>query len=395
VVEATFQRQTPGVGGKHIDGGEAPRPGNQDWGFLTVPCLPQEVDLGAGKKAVLVFVPVPQLPLYKKMIKERSLIEELEKKFSGKQIVILAEVSARPCSLLSLHLPVLREGASAVCMAVRPPSRACADPSCGRASCSDALSARNLAAPDSCSRSDRAGERRSCRPAVRRKKPNACCCCSDSRTLTAVHEAILEDIVFPNEITGKRIRFRPDGSRLLKVLLHQDTKANQDRVRIVVTGATGGLGQLHGWGRTTDSPGLALAGGFLRQGLQGAHGQGGDLRGTPLEKLLREPLPPVRAVPSPASSFHTTQLGSPDISNLSTFRPAVPGSLWTPNEEEARVGKWGARVGQSFSSRSSKKTTKPQTQRYARREYNKEQDDQRGLWHALSGRRPCPTADCR
>ena len=45
---------------------------------------------------MLIFVPVPQLPLYKKMIKERSLIEELEKKFSGKQIVVLAEVISSP-----------------------------------------------------------------------------------------------------------------------------------------------------------------------------------------------------------------------------------------------------------------------------------------------------------
>nr|DAD31822.1 TPA_asm: hypothetical protein HUJ06_010673 [Nelumbo nucifera] len=49
-----------------------------------------------------------------------------------------------------------------------------------------------------------------------------------SRTLTAVHDAMLEDIVYPAEIVGKRIRYRIDGSKIMKILLDPKERNNTE-----------------------------------------------------------------------------------------------------------------------------------------------------------------------
>ena len=49
-----------------------------------------------------------------------------------------------------------------------------------------------------------------------------------SRTLTAVHDSILSDLVYPVEIVGKRIRTKEDGSKTLKVVLDEKERGGVD-----------------------------------------------------------------------------------------------------------------------------------------------------------------------
>ncbi|KAK9235339.1 ribosomal protein S7e [Lipomyces kononenkoae] len=111
----------------------------------------KEIDVSGGKKAIAIFVPVPLLASFHKI--QQRLTRELEKKFSDRHVVFIAQRRILP-----------------------KPGR---------------------------------------RSRQKQKRPR-------SRTLTAVHDAMLEDLVFPTEIVGKRIRSLVGGGKLHKVFL--DTK---------------------------------------------------------------------------------------------------------------------------------------------------------------------------
>merc|ERR1740121_3361238 len=49
-----------------------------------------------------------------------------------------------------------------------------------------------------------------------------------SRTLTAVHDSILEDVVGPTEIVGRRTRITTDGTKLMKIFLDPKDKEKAD-----------------------------------------------------------------------------------------------------------------------------------------------------------------------
>merc|ERR1711993_27715 len=116
----------------------------------------KEIDV-SGKKAIIIFVPVPQLRQYQKI--QTRLVRELEKKFSGKHVVFIAQRRILP-------------------------------------------------------KPTRKTKRKN-----KQKRPR-------SRTLTSVHDAILDDLCFPAEIVGKRIRIKLDGSRVIKVHLDKNHQTN-------------------------------------------------------------------------------------------------------------------------------------------------------------------------
>ena len=116
----------------------------------------KRVDIAEGRSAIVIFVPFKLLTSFHKV--HTSLVRELEKKFSGQHVLIVAQRTMIKKSY-----------------------------------------ARNR----------------------KFDGPRA-----PSRTLTSVHESILEDICYPTEIVGKRTRHRMDGSRVMKVFLDPKDQVN-------------------------------------------------------------------------------------------------------------------------------------------------------------------------
>ncbi|KAL9535078.1 Small ribosomal subunit protein [Sphaerulina musiva] len=120
-----------------------------------------QIEVGHGRKAIVIFVPVPLLQGWHRS--QQRLTRELEKKFSDRHVLIVASRRILP----------------------RP------------------------------KRSNRS------RTSQTQKRPR-------SRTLTAVHDAILADLVYPVEIVGKRLRTKEDGAKVLKVILDEKERGGVD-----------------------------------------------------------------------------------------------------------------------------------------------------------------------
>ncbi|XP_042460986.1 40S ribosomal protein S7-like [Zingiber officinale] len=114
-----------------------------------------QIDMPGNRKAVVIHIPHRLRKAYKKI--HVRLVRELEKKFSGKDVVLIATRRI-----------------------LKPPKKG---------------------------------------SAVMRPR---------SRTLSAVHDAILEDVVYPAEIVGKRIRYRLDGSKIIKIFLDLKERNNTE-----------------------------------------------------------------------------------------------------------------------------------------------------------------------
>ncbi|KAG1371522.1 putative 40S ribosomal protein S7 [Cocos nucifera] len=122
---------------------------------LSTWCKLSQMDVAGNRKAVVIHIPYRLRKAYRKI--HVRLVRELEKKFSGKDVILIATRRI-----------------------LRPPKKG---------------------------------------SAVVRPR---------SRTLTAVHDATLEDVVYPAEIVGKRIRYHLDGSKIIKIFLDPKERNNTE-----------------------------------------------------------------------------------------------------------------------------------------------------------------------
>jgi len=113
----------------------------------------REIQITPAKKAIVIFVPYIQHTRWQKI--QDRVVRELEKKFSGQEVVFVAQRKVVKLNQIKNNIP--RD--------------------------------RNM-------------------------------------TITSVHENLLNDIVYPTKIVGKRTRFRVGGKRILKVYL--DPKDSKD-----------------------------------------------------------------------------------------------------------------------------------------------------------------------
>jgi small subunit ribosomal protein S7e len=151
----------------------------------------REIEIDGGRKAIVVVVPFPLLADFKKI--QKALIEELEKKLSVSAGSIVWAAARLAGSIRWCHFAFRFQGNTVLIIANR-----------------------TLVSGKTWQRSEKF-------TGVRPR----------SRTLQQVQSALLDDLCFPSEITGKRLRVRADGGRVLKVHLSQkDQHAVADRTDV-------------------------------------------------------------------------------------------------------------------------------------------------------------------
>lgn len=160
-----------------------------------------------GKKAILIQIPVRLQRQFQKV--QTRLIRELEKKFSGRTVVFMAWVSAAATAGLDACLESSWSQTVHVC------SYICIC-SCRQYPVPPLILPLHLPLYQ---RRILPKPKRNQRTKQKQLRPR-------SRTLTSVHDAMLEDLVYPAEIIGKRIRVRLDGSRFIKVHLDRTQQTN-------------------------------------------------------------------------------------------------------------------------------------------------------------------------